>query len=356
MSLRKTDEDAYFAASNSKQGFFSYYHECFDHARVTRVYAVKGGPGTGKSYFLRTVSDFGEAHGWRSEKIYCSSDPDSLDGVLLFRADEGLAFLDATAPHVYEPSLPGLREEIVNLGTFWDVEKLTARAKDLQALITQKGEAYRRAYRYLASVGEMRAARDSLVLPYLNLEGMRTFAKKQFRDIPQGEKYSVQHALMRSVGMRGCVGMDTYFAKAKRIFLIEDCKGAATHFMGMLADEAVQKRQSVRVSHDPVCPECIDAILLENSGTVFAVCREEECDHPHKLLRLRRFVSISKMRPFLSRVRYAERMGEAMLAGAIETLQEVGKIHFQIEEHYIKAMDFEAKEAFTADFCKKILI
>lgn len=356
MALRKTDEDAYFAASNSKQGFFSYYHECFDHARVTRVYAVKGGPGTGKSYFLRAVSDFGEAHGWRSEKIYCSSDPDSLDGVLLFRSDEGLAFLDATAPHVYEPSLPGLREEIVNLGAFWDVEKLTAHAKDLQALIAKKGEAYRRAYRYLASVGEMRATRDSLVLPYLNLTGMRKFAQKQLRDIPQGEKYTVRHALMRAVSMKGLVGVDTYFSQAKRIFLIEDCKGAAAHFMGMLADEAFQKRQAVRLSHDPVCPECIDAILLENSGTVFAVCREEECEYPHKLLRLRRFVSISQMRPFLSRVRYAERMGEAMFAGAIETLQEVGKIHFQIEEHYVKAMDFAAKEAFTADFCKKILI
>ena len=116
--MREKNEDAYFAASNSERGFYSYYQECFDHPRVDRVYAVKGGPGTGKSRFLRDVAQAAAAEGRQVEYIYCSSDPDSLDGVILTGKGRCIALLDATAPHVYEPAHPGVREEIVNLGAF----------------------------------------------------------------------------------------------------------------------------------------------------------------------------------------------------------------------------------------------
>ena len=83
MTIRSTGENAYFAASNSARGFFSYYDEIFRAARIRHVYAVKGGPGTGKSRFLRDVANRAQACGWQCEYIYCSSDPDSLDGVIV---------------------------------------------------------------------------------------------------------------------------------------------------------------------------------------------------------------------------------------------------------------------------------
>lgn len=124
MTIRSNGEDAYFAASNSAGGFYSDYSAVFDRARIRRLFAVKGGPGTGKSRFLREVALCGERVGYRCEYIYCSSDPDSLDGIILSRGEDGIALLDATAPHVYEPSRPGFREEIVNLGAFWDAGRL----------------------------------------------------------------------------------------------------------------------------------------------------------------------------------------------------------------------------------------
>ena len=41
----------YFAASNSAQGFKNYYPEVF--ARADHLYIIKGGPGTGKSSFMK---------------------------------------------------------------------------------------------------------------------------------------------------------------------------------------------------------------------------------------------------------------------------------------------------------------
>jgi hypothetical protein len=40
------------------------------------------------------------------ELFYCSSDPDSLDGIVLPLQQTGM--VDATAPHVQDPTLPGL--------------------------------------------------------------------------------------------------------------------------------------------------------------------------------------------------------------------------------------------------------
>ena len=43
-----------------------------------------------------------------------------------------------------------------------------------------------------------------------------------------------------------------------------------------------------------------------------------------------------------------------MLKGALEQLEEVRKTHFSVENIYIRAMDFEAKERFTEAFCKSL--
>ena len=45
-----------FAASNSCEGFKNYYGDIFTDTRVDRLYIIKGGPGTGKSHFMRVVA------------------------------------------------------------------------------------------------------------------------------------------------------------------------------------------------------------------------------------------------------------------------------------------------------------
>ena len=354
MEIRSLGEDAYFAASNSASGFFSYYGDCFDDRRIKRLYAIKGGPGTGKSRFLREVAEYGKERDWEVEYIYCSSDPDSLDGVILSRERRCIALLDATAPHVYEPSRPGVREEIINLGAFWDGEKLAARAEELEAWSLEKRSAYRRAYRYLAGAGEMEAIRNEQIAPLVNTDRLRRYAGKLMRDVEQGQGYSVRPALIHSVGMRGRVGLDTYFAKAKRIFLIEDCHGVAQFLMTALLELCADHQLSVRVSHDPVIPERLDGLFLRDAGIAFAVLPSKECAYPHRVLSVRRFLNAAQLRRVRGQILYAERMKRALMDGAIEELERVREVHFRMEQVYADAMDFAQKEAFTRIFCQRL--
>lgn len=354
-TVRSTGEDAYFAASNSAKGFHSYYPLCFDSPRVGRLYAVKGGPGTGKSRFFRDVATEAEKAGWNVEYVYCSSDPDSLDGVILTREGKtGIALIDATAPHVYEPNRPGYREELVNLGAFWNGEVLREEGANIAVLNRRKQNAYRRAYRYLSGYGEMTATRDELVAPYLRIDAMRAYAERLTRDLPTGERFAPTPALIRSVGMRGVIALDTFFATVPTRYCVEDCRGSAAILMGMLYEAVAEKQLAVRVSRDPILPEKLDGLCIPGAGIAFAVGRSRDFTLPHKRICMRRFVDTGAMREGKEELNRTERMRRAMLEGAVEQLDRVRDAHFRVEEIYIRAMDFAAKEEFTRAFCSSL--
>ncbi len=355
MDIKTTGQNAYFAAANSTKGFISYYEEVFRSARIGHVWAVKGGPGTGKSRFLQDVSDYATTLGWSCEYVYCSSDPNSLDAVILTKeGEEGIALLDATAPHLFEPLLPGAWDDIVNLGQFWNSEALSLHRSEIEQLNREKSDAYRRAYRYLSGFGDMRANRDSLAAPYIHRAKIAALAQRLLRDMTEGEAYYAQPALIHSIGMRGEVGFDTYFRETEEIYVIADCYGAAQYLMMELGRLANEKRQSVRVSHDPVEAEKIDGLFFTASGTAFVVCPEEECDYPHHLISMRRFVDTASMKRVRRELRAIERICRALRGEAIDALENVRKVHFRLEDIYSDAMNFEAKEAFTKSFCQKL--
>jgi hypothetical protein len=355
MSIKSTGENAYFVASNSSTGFISYYEEVFRASRIGHIWAIKGGPGTGKSRFLREVSKSALDAGWACEYIYCSSDPNSLDAVILtHEGKEGIALLDATAPHLFEPLCPGAREDIINLGQFWNVDLLALRREEIEQLNREKGNAYRRAYRYLSGFGDMRANRDSLVAPFINRARIAAQAQKLLRDLADGESYSAQPALIHSVGMRGEVGFDTYFCEADEIYIVADCHGAAQYLMMELGKLATEKKLTIRLSHDPVEAEKIDGIFFCGSGIAVVVCPEEECDYPHHRICMRRFVDTASMKRVRRELRFNDRISRALKGEAIDALEKVREVHFRLEDIYSAAMDFSAKEAFTKAFCEKL--
>ncbi len=352
--MRSLGENACFAASNSSHGFHSYYSEFFDRESIRRLYAIKGGPGTGKSRFMREVAEAGRTHGWTAEMIYCSSDADSLDGVILSKNGESVAFLDATAPHVFEPTHPGFREEIINLGQFWDADALRRQREEIESLNAQKGNAYKRAYRYLSAYGELTENRRALVAPYIKRKAIFHFAEKLLQKVPNGRDFQVSTALMHSIGMRGAVGFDTYFAASDSIILIEDCRGCGEIMMEELYQAAMQKGLRVKVSKDPILSDSLDGLFLCDSRMMFSTCPDTLCKFPHRTVSTRRFVETGKMRSVRASINFTERMRDALLSEAILEMEKVKQHHFRLEEIYAASMDFGAKEAFTKSFCNSL--
>ena len=109
-----------FPGGNTSQGFYSYYDNVLKQEKANKMFILKGGPGVGKSTYMKKIGQMMLDKGYDIEFLHCSSDNESLDGVSIPQA--GIALIDGTAPHVVDPRNPGAVDEIINLGDFWDEE------------------------------------------------------------------------------------------------------------------------------------------------------------------------------------------------------------------------------------------
>ncbi len=141
----------YFLAANSAEGFVSYFDRCYDPALGWRSYVIKGGPGTGKSSFMRRVVAVAAERGIPTEEIYCASDPASLDGVIL--PTRKTVFLDGTSPHVVEPVCPGACETLLDFGSFWDENRLSEKKDAIYKLSVLNKSLHKRVGRLVAALG-----------------------------------------------------------------------------------------------------------------------------------------------------------------------------------------------------------
>lgn len=115
----------YFVCANSAKGFQNFFPS--NLKSLNKIYILKGGPGTGKSSLMKKIGTALEEKEYSVEYIHCSSDPDSLDGLICRTLSIGI--VDGTSPHVVEPTAPGAIEEYINLGIAWNIEELSKHKK-----------------------------------------------------------------------------------------------------------------------------------------------------------------------------------------------------------------------------------
>lgn len=136
-----------FPGAMGPDGFIS----CFDHLiprhQLRRRLILKGGPGVGKSTFMRRLHTELCTDGEPSVLCFCSGDPDSLDAVVL--PDSGLLILDGTAPHSIDPEIPGARDSLINLGVCLDEAAMRSLTPLIQTCMRDHAAASRRARAYM---------------------------------------------------------------------------------------------------------------------------------------------------------------------------------------------------------------
>lgn len=137
-----------FQGGNTSNGFYSFFDYIIPQ-EVNRIFCLKGGPGVGKSSFMKKIGREFVKMGYDVELHYCSSDPNSLDGVVV----KGLnvVLLDATSPHIVDPKLPGAVDEIINFGDFWNVEKLEKNRAEIELCNEDISDCFQRAFKFLKS-------------------------------------------------------------------------------------------------------------------------------------------------------------------------------------------------------------
>ncbi len=353
-------EIRFFASANSQNGFRNDFPLCFgDNSGISVLYILKGGPGTGKSHFLRTVGRYAQADGYETVYYLCSSDPSSLDGVIITGQGKRMGFLDGTTPHAWEPELPGAREEIINLGAFWDGEKLRKRQQEIRQLDHAKNACYEEAYHYLHACGDIGVAVENQCAPFIRNERLLSLAKRLLKEEKPGKGYQETPAYLACVGMAGCGYLDTYEILSKavggEIIYMDECYGLAYELTSSLRAVSKQKGLSCLVSYHPIYTRRINGLYYPDSGLCIIVGNGEPPARPHRYLSLNRYFE-TDFRTVRSKIRHSLKLSEGLLECACQSLAKAGEYHFELEKIYAEAMDFKAKNDYETAFCKQMFM
>lgn len=342
-------KEKYFAASNSADGFCSYYDSVFDITDLNKIYVIKGGSGTGKARFMNEVAKRAESLCMSVRYIYCSSDASSLDGIIV--KEPKIAVLDGTSPHIYEPKMIGAVESIINLGDFLNEDMLRGSRRIIEDISNKKHDGFERAYSYLSAYRSISRNIEGLILPAVKFEKLEKFAERFAKDIECGSGKE-EYLLVRSIGMRGLSDFDTYYEGAGIYYEVNDHFESA-HLLLRAIYKAMKKREAdLRLSCDPIIKERFNAISVSPSGLTFEIGNGMK--DGVRVINMKRFLDVDRLSSARMEYRTAVRARDEVLTLALNEFENVRKYHFILEEIYGSAMDFEAKERFTESFCNKI--
>lgn len=165
----------YFLGANGPMGFVSLYREFCSPDSGNFLWVIKGGPGCGKSTFMKKIGKAAEDAGLDVEYVLCSSDPDSLDGVLIPQWHVGYA--DGTAPHVLDVSFPAAAGAYLDLGQFYDIEAIRPELPRLRALTEKNQALYREAYRALREAKAVHDEIEAVYNPHVDFAAVNALAQ-----------------------------------------------------------------------------------------------------------------------------------------------------------------------------------
>ena len=318
----------YFAGGNTSNGFCTRFDHILPKEQQKRMFYIKGGPGVGKSSMMKAVGKAAENAGLRVEYFYCSSDPDSLDGVAM--PEKGAAMMDGTSPHVYDPVIPGARDTLISLGNFLDEKSLRASREELQETQRLISARFARCYQYLAAAAQVRkAACTGEEKP----AAMRTLLKEWTDVLPlRGGEGRCRQLFGEAFTPSGLVRR-TKFPKETRRFEIRCPLGCHPDgLMKRLGDTAAARGLDRIELLDPLEPEHVRQLYLPEHDLLFGCAPEND---PGALPPERLFALTAR-----EEERFDQNAYELLCQRAVEQLAAAKALHDRLEAPYIHCMDF----------------
>lgn len=339
-----------FPGGNTPKGFFSFY-DYIVKPTANRIFIIKGGPGVGKSSFMKSVAETLVNSGFDVEHHHCSSDNNSLDGIYVPKID--IAMVDGTAPHIVDPKNPGAVDEIINLGDFWNIKNMAANREMIISANKEVGRLFRFAYRYL---GAAKACMDQVESIYmdsgsLDIARLNKAAFDIISEIFDGNQFKSTDAKARHLFGSAITPegprhhLETLVSKLKKRYLISGDWGTGrSTIVKKVADYALAAGWDAEIFHCPMDPEKYDHIIIPALGVAVMNNSVPHSIEPQKgdtLVDTSYFVNTSRLRGLIGDINDSRYLFTVMFEKAITYIARAKKIHDELETYYIPNMDFK---------------
>jgi len=318
---------SYYLGANSGEGFVSLYED-FPPAAEAFLHIIKGGPGTGKSGFMRAVGAAAEERGMEVHYVLCSGDPGSLDGVYLPAL--GLAWVDGTAPHVIEPRQFCADSDYINLGRFCRGPLSKEDAQEVHEIGRRHKALYRRAYALLGAAAALEPGQKEPDPE--TVREISALISEGLSGAGQGSG-ACSRRFLHAISCQG------------ELWLTEELFQLCTHIIRLdspsLLDRAAQEARrsgaELILCPSPLCPDRTECVILPELQLAFV-----ERHWPARVT-----INLDSSGPPDARDAEAALLQKRLTELAVSHLRAAKLLHDEMEAVYKRYMDFPALTEYT---------
>ncbi|MCL6572037.1 MAG: PRK06851 family protein [Bacillus sp. (in: Bacteria)] len=351
----------YFAGGNTARGFHSLYDSNLQG--LDRLFILKGGPGTGKSSLMKKIGNEWVEKGYDIEFLHCSSDNNSIDGVLIPALKVGI--VDGTAPHVIEPKAPGAVEEYINLGEAWNARALAVQKNTILRLTNQIHKSFHKAYDTFNEALQIHDEWEKIYINSMDFKKANQLTNKLidtfFGKMKLSKKADIRHRFLGAATPSGAVDFVPNLTEEipKRYFIKGRPGTGKSTMLKQLLAAAEARGFDVEVYHCGFDPHSLDMVIFRELGVAIF-----DSTAPHEYFPSRDGDEIIDMYELLIPSGTDEIFADSIskiamnykskMIEATSSLTKAKQLHDELEEIYIAAMDFTVVEGIHCKIAEEI--
>ncbi|MDD4389643.1 MAG: hypothetical protein PHW03_02450 [Eubacteriales bacterium] len=324
---------------------------------------------------MRKIAEEFASQGENIDFLMCSSDPDSLDGIIL--KERSIALIDATSPHTVDPINPGAVDTIIHLGEYWNEEGIRQNKNAVMATGRRIHKYFAQGYNYLAAAGNIY---ENIANIYEEAAEKAEIYKMAARIVNKElgsyeislSTGGIKKAFASAVTPEGIVNQIHSLVKGyKRIYLISGPVGFSSgKILSTVMESAAYRGFFTEAYYCPIrpagepehllIPELSVALLSANAyhdveAWEIAESASDNGDYPEIILiDMNEMSDESEIELQATFIEKSLAEFENLLSSAIKCIRKAKKEHDLLESYYIPNMDFKKIDILRNEIIGKI--
>ncbi|MBS4534459.1 ATP-binding protein [Clostridium sp. D2Q-14] len=346
-----------FPGGNTSEGFYSYYDYIIEKD-ANRIFILKGGPGVGKSSLMKNIGKEFIDRGYDLEYHHCSSDDYSIDSITIPKLK--VAMIDGTAPHIVDPKNPGAVDEIINLGDFWNKDKMEENKDEIILLSNEVSKSFKRAYKYLKAIRPLIEDIIEMNVEALNFGKINFITNELISEIFKDRIYlnkrgKIRHLFGSAYTPNGNIDYNkSILSVCKKIYRLKGDYGTGkTTILRKIYNDAIERGLDVEVLHTPLIPEKIQSIYIKDIE--IGITTSDKLQSVDNILDLKNYMDIDILNKNENKIIEDKQLVDQLMSKSVENLKEAKYIHDELEKFYIKNINFDGINLLKKDLINRIL-
>lgn len=333
-----------FPGGNTSKGFKSFFNYAIPKD-ANIIFCMKGGPGVGKSSLMKKVAKEMIERGYDVDLYPCSSDPDSLDVIVIKKL--GAVMLDATAPHIVDPKNPGAIDEILDLGMFWNREGIEINRDKIVECNKEVSRFFKVGFSYFESAAPIAYEIQSKNVDCMDFGKVNLVTSQLiddiFKNIKPSENYKeARHLFGSALSPLGHVEFtDTILEDIDKVYYLNGKIGTGkTTLLNKVINKAVENGLEAEVFHAPLLPEKIETIVLKDLNISITTSKLFESDN-FEIIDLNQFLDKDMQEKYKNELEFSQNTLDNLVSYGLLNIRKAKEEHDKLEKFYIPNMNFE---------------